>query len=376
MRVAYLAFTDPSAPEAWSGMLAGARRALAERVDVIDVVVDASEHATLDRAATRGLGALGISYLPAHGAATAVRLGRRVTRALAGMNVDAVVAVAASTLTAFAELPAPLVSVSDATVPLLARAYPDYRALPALALRQAAWVERRSWQRSAARVVTSAWAAESLATDYGIPDVRVLPFGPGVRTPIGYAESKARIGGPKSGAGGHPKDLQLLLVARDWHRKRGDRAVELMRLLSARGIAAEMTVVSHAPEGIDLPGVTFLGVLPREELAEVYRSADVLVDLASANCASVTLTDAAAWGLPVVATDVGGAGEIVADGTTGFLVADGPDTVAQAADAVERLDDPEFLARMRAAALNRSAERLNWERWSQEMVRLMAALPR
>lgn len=376
MRVAYLAFTDPSTPDAWSGMLAGARRALAERIDVVDVVVDAGNHAALDRAAARGLGAFGVPYLPAHGAATGVRLGRQTTRALAGMNIDAVVAVAASTLTAFAELPAPLVSVSDATVPLLAQAYPDYRALPAWALRQAAWVERRAWQRSAARVVTSAWAAKSLANDYGIPDARVIPFGPGIPASVEYAVPtfESREDQPRTDA--HPRDLRLLVVARDWHRKRGDRAVELMRLLTDRGVAAQMTVVGAVPPGIDLSGMTRLGVLRREELAGEYRGADVLVDLASANCAAVTLTDAAAWGLPVIATDVGGAGEIVADGVTGFLVADGPNTVAEAADAVARLSDNGALAQMGAAALDRAAERLSWDRWSEEIIQLIAVLPR
>ena len=376
MRVAYLAFTDPSAPDAWSGMLAGARRALAARADIVDVVVDAGDHHALDRAAARGLGAVGVPYLPAHGAATAVRLGRRTTHALAGVNVDAVVAVAASTLTAFAEFPAPLVSVSDATVPLLAKAYPDYRALPAWALRQAAWVERRSWQRSAARVVTSAWAAKSLATDYGIPDARVIPFGPGIPAPAEYAEPTFKSQADQPRPDTHPRDLRLLVVARDWHRKRGDRAVALMRLLSAHGVAAQMTVVGAVPEDIDLPGVTCLGVLSREGLAGEYRGADVLVDLASANCAAVTLTDAAAWGLPVIATDVGGAGEIVAEGLSGILVADGHDTVAQAADAVVRLSDPGVLVRMRAAALDRSTERLGWDRWSEEMVGLIASSPR
>jgi glycosyltransferase involved in cell wall biosynthesis len=86
-------------------------------------------------------------------------------------------------------------------------------------------------------------------------------------------------------------------------------------------------------------------------LPELYAALDV-VALSSLNEGTpVVLIEAAAAGLPVVATDVGGVRDVVVDGGTGYLVASG-DAVALA----ERIDD--LLGdRERARAIGAEARR-------------------
>ncbi len=62
------------------------------------------------------------------------------------------------------------------------------------------------------------------------------------------------------------------------------------------------------------------GRVPQSDLPLWYRSADVLVLPSHSEGAPVAVMEALACGLPVVATEVGGSGELVEDGVTGCLV--------------------------------------------------------
>jgi len=67
--------------------------------------------------------------------------------------------------------------------------------------------------------------------------------------------------------------------------------------------------------------VTFWGQLPNQRIGEVYEQLDVLVvPSVWPENSPVTIAEAMASGLPVIASDIGGIGEAVDDGATGFLV--------------------------------------------------------
>jgi glycosyltransferase involved in cell wall biosynthesis len=92
--------------------------------------------------------------------------------------------------------------------------------------------------------------------------------------------------------------------------------------------------------------VRFFGNLPDDELSKVYDRADIFA-MTSVNLDrsiegfGLVYLEAAAHGLPVVAHDVGGVSEAVADGVTGLLVP--PHRPAQLAAAFEKLiHDPEL----------------------------------
>jgi glycosyltransferase involved in cell wall biosynthesis len=115
--------------------------------------------------------------------------------------------------------------------------------------------------------------------------------------------------------------------------------------------------------------VSFLGRLDRDEVVPVYGEADVFVLPSLSEPWGMVLNEAAAAGLPLVATDgVGAARELVEDGVNGFLVPAGDE--AALAEALRRLaDDPDF----RAAAGRRSRElvaRLTPEAWAEAVAAL------
>src|SRR5690606_25912636 len=95
--------------------------------------------------------------------------------------------------------------------------------------------------------------------------------------------------------------------------------------------------------------VRFLGAVERPW--PYYRLADVAVLPSRMEALPMMLIEAAAFGLPAVATRVGGVPEVVRDGETGYLVEYGDG--AGLRDALRRLADPVRRGEFGAAARNR-----------------------
>jgi len=109
-------------------------------------------------------------------------------------------------------------------------------------------------------------------------------------------------------------------------------------LFAGRGTAEEVLKEAAVDLGIS-ERVAFLGF--REDVPQITAALDLSV-LPSVDCdaSSAVLKEAMAVGRPVVATSIGGAGEIIQDGETGLLVppAD-PEALAEAMAAILRRPD-------------------------------------
>lgn len=123
-----------------------------------------------------------------------------------------------------------------------------------------------------------------------------------------------------------------LLVAGDHH---GDLGPQMQALAQQLGIAGR---------------VRFLGL--REDVPALLAASDVLLAPSRREALSLTLLEASACGLPIVATRVGGIGEVVEEGASGFLVAP-DDPPALAAAIAPLLADAALRARCGARARQR-----------------------
>ena len=96
----------------------------------------------------------------------------------------------------------------------------------------------------------------------------------------------------------------------------------------------------------------------RRDVPALLASGDVFVLSSRSEGAPISILEAMAAGLPVVASDVGGVGELVVDGETGLLVP--PADPARLADALERLlGDSALRRRLGAAGRTRAFERFD-----------------
>ena len=96
----------------------------------------------------------------------------------------------------------------------------------------------------------------------------------------------------------------------------------------------------------------------RTDALELMRAAGAVCLTSEAEALPMSVLEAMALGRPVVATNVGGTGEAVADGETGFLVEPG-DVEAVTRALVTLAADPDRAAAMGAAGRLRQRERFS-----------------
>ena len=144
---------------------------------------------------------------------------------------------------------------------------------------------------------------------------------------------------------------------------------------------ARLTVAGSGPERGALDSlatelgianaVDFCGRLDRDQMAERYRSASVVINPSRIDNMPNSVLEAMASGAPVVSTDVGGVPFILRNGVTGLLVAAG-DHAAVAAAVLRVLGDPELAERLRAAALL-EVQQYTWPRVRQRWTDVYAS---
>jgi D-inositol-3-phosphate glycosyltransferase len=107
-----------------------------------------------------------------------------------------------------------------------------------------------------------------------------------------------------------------------------------------------------------------------EELAEVYRAADVVAVPSYNESFGLVALEAQACGTPVVAADVGGLSVAVADGVSGQLV--GSHLPADWADALSAVAVHRGRREELAAGATGHARRFSWERTTESLLRVYA----
>jgi glycosyltransferase involved in cell wall biosynthesis len=118
--------------------------------------------------------------------------------------------------------------------------------------------------------------------------------------------------------------------------------------------------------------VVFAGF--RDDIGRVLHAADVVVLTSDAEGTPVSLIEAGACGLPVVSTDVGGVGSVVADGGTGLIVPRDPAAIAAAVDRI--LGDPALATAMGRAGRTRVLGRFGIDRLARSHADLYDSLLR
>jgi glycosyltransferase involved in cell wall biosynthesis len=153
-----------------------------------------------------------------------------------------------------------------------------------------------------------------------------------------------------------------------------EKGVDVL-LRAFEGVDGELVIVGDGSERDRLrslapPGTRFLGHLDRDALPAWYAAADALVLPSLSEPWGMPLNEAAAAGLPLIATDaVGAAHELIEDGRNGFVVKAGD--VDALRGALERLAGDEAL---RHSAGERSRElvaQLTPERWADSVTALV-----
>jgi glycosyltransferase involved in cell wall biosynthesis len=222
-------------------------------------------------------------------------------------------------------------------------------------------------------VVTSEWTRQQVLSRYEIPPGRV---------------HVARPGADRVAAPARPVRGQLICVGVLSRHKGQDLLVEALAELGdldwhcmlAGSLDRDPDFVEHLQTRITRLGydhrIRLTGVLTGAALSHAYTTADLLVAPSRSETYGMTVTEALAHGLPVIATSVGGLPEALgstADGTRpGQLIPPG-DPAALAAALGDWLGDERLRHRLRAAAGKRRSNLRGWEQTTQEIANALTA---
>jgi len=132
---------------------------------------------------------------------------------------------------------------------------------------------------------------------------------------------------------------------------------EYLQLIAETNTAADLTLVD--------------GYLPDDEVEPYFAAADLCVLPYESATQSGVIQISYSFGVPVVATDVGGLPEVVPDGKTGFVVP--PKDQEALAAAVARFFE-EGRAEEFAANIEKENERYSWDRMTEHIDRLSARI--
>jgi len=302
-------------------------------------------------------------YLADRSHLTAKSYARQVRRRLEGSDYDVVFATG-TTAIAFMRTQRPVAFWTDAVLPVMLDFYPSYSDVSRRSMRAGLELERRALERTSLAIYSSEWAAVAAIEHFQLePDrVMVVPFGANIDSPP-TTEEIERIAEERS-----LDHCQLLFLAVEWERKGGDIAVEAARWLNDSGIPTTLVVAGCSPPPDQSePFVQYRGFLDKKtetgqaELRRLLAESHFLIHPARADATPIVLAEASAFGLPVVASSVGGIRTIVRSGRNGYTLSPEADGEVYGALVKDIFEDR---TRMRTLARSSHCEyriRLNWD---------------
>lgn len=367
LRIGYVTISDPHDRRSWSGTNYSMMRTLQKHCgEVVPLGPLRPLEAVAGKVVRRALRALGgPNYLDSHSLRLSRKLARIVEARMRRTSCDVLFAPACSTAIAHLETSVPIVYLSDATFRIMVDYYHEFSALIPANARSGEQLERLAIDRARQLIYPSQWAAKSAIADYAAkPEhVHVIPFGANLEAPP-----------PRERAIAVPDRTRcrLLFVGGHWERKGGALAVEAFRALRRRGVACTLTIVGCTPpapitdDGIDvIPFLDKNAPAQRGELERIYLRSHFMLLPTRAECFSIALCEASAYGLPVLATQTGGLPELVHAGSNGFLLPLDATADAYADVIAAAFDDAERYRELRAASRDQFEARLNWDSWGR-----------
>ncbi len=299
---------------------------------------------------------------------------RTLETRLARERVDLIVAPAGLATTALLKTKVPIVYINDRSIAGALEYHKVLKGLFAFSRKQSLALEQKALDNAAVVVYSSHWAAQAAidTSPANAAKVHVVPFGANLLV-------KPAAPAPREFPG---KKLKLLFLGVYWEEKGGPIAYQTLQELKRCGIAAELVVCGCTPPPeCDDPDLVREGFLNKNVAADVdklvhhLRTAHFLIVPTRFEAYGLVFCEAAAYGLPVLATRTGGIPTIVVDGETGFLFDMKEDGVAYADRIMRVIARAEQWTAMRTKARERYEDLLNWEAFIRQLFAYVDELP-
>ena len=376
LKIAFYSPYDPGNPNVMSGLPYQARRSLAQHNMTVDVFHPITPPAIkVGRLLHRLYGLFGQAYEAYNNVIVSRILGHCIQKTLASKNYDFAFVSFGHTMMAHLRSECPIVVMTDATWRLL-RDYPFTQGMSQRTWAEVDLIEQRALCNASLVIYSSRWAMESAICDYGCDPAKVyvLPFGPNLETAPEYRQAVTDRLMEKRW---NRDRCRLLFLGRDWERKGGDIALETVTQLNQAGLPAHLTICgcvppkqSHISEASEITIIPNLDKTKPDEVAQLNRlllDADFLLLPTRADCTPLVFSEASAFGLPVVTTDVGGVSGVIVEGINGTLLSIEAKGDAYADRISQIFQDRSFYYQLVQSSRQYYEDELNWDSWGQKM---------
>lgn len=279
---------------------------------------------------------------------------------------------------AYLQCKQPIVLWTDSTLSSLINFYPYMSNLCKETIKNVGVIEATALNRCSLAIYPSEWAAQNAIQMYGISPskVKVVPWGANLECKRTAEDIRtiveSRVKSP----------CKLLFFGMDWFRKGGNVALEAAQELNKMGLETELTVVGCHPI---IPGslpkfVKVLGFIDKftqegeAQINQLLADCHFLILPSQAECYGIVFCEANSFGVPCLATNVGGIPTVVQDNLNGKifpLTASALDYCNYIFSLMKNYDEYKKLA---LSSFEQYQSRLNWPVAVQTVKQLMKEL--
>jgi glycosyltransferase involved in cell wall biosynthesis len=301
---------------------------------------------------------------------------RQLDKDLARLKPDVVFAPASPQLVAYLRAEIPVVFLTDATFQQIQGYYGAWQNLAGFSLRQGRKVDSRAFLKAAHCLLASDWCRQSAINDYGVAagHISIAPLGANLdEEPQRHEVILTK------------KDdtCRLLFLGVEWERKGGQIAYDTYKALQQKGLPCQLTIIGCVPPfQIDERGVTVIPFLDKHDaqqarqLYEHLKNASFLLLPTRAEAAGVVFCEAAAYGVPSIATRTGGVPTYVREGENGFLLDMEQTGAAYASTIHEIFTNNSRYEALRHSSRHRFETTLNWNAWGDSFETVLTKILR
>jgi len=268
---------------------------------------------------------------------------------------------------------------TDCTLDNLLNFYSNYFLLGDEAVAEAQQIEQQAIENSDLLIYTSQWAADAAIKTYKADPKKlfIVPFGANINCVPTPKEVSDII---------EKRDIRhgvnLLFLGIDWDRKGGDYAVKVTQQLNALNIPTTLHLagLKELPPGLDKTNIIDHGFISKSskknelKLCKLISECDFLMLPSLADCTPVAFSEANAFGMPCLASRVGGHASIIKDGINGktFYHADFVEhSVAYISSLVENKN---LYKELCFSSYNEYVNELNWKATGEKIAKLIKSI--
>lgn len=241
-------------------------------------------------------------------------------------------------------------------------------------------LEKSALERCDFVLFTSDWAADQAKEIYSLSaaKIRIVERGANIDCDRSIEDVKILLNAREK------TSCKLLFIGVDWQRKGGDIALKVTQKLNELGLKTTLTVIGCTPPAnlAELDCLQVLGYLNKsnpqtaKQYNQILSESHFLILPTQADCSPNVLIEANSWGVPGLATQVGGIPTLIQDHVNGK-------TFALDADIVEYTQYIHFLMthydeyeKLALTAFNEYKSRLNWTVIAKKMQQILSELIR